>query len=72
VIDSVLPNSPAALAGLEAGDEILSIDSVRGAPLWKVSEALRKAGTTVVLEVQRKATTLKIKLPLSSPFHQAE
>lgn len=70
VIDSVLPNSPAALAGLEAGDEILSVDGVSGAPLWKFSDALRKAGTTVVLEVRRKTTTLKIPLPLRSPFHQ--
>ncbi len=70
VIDSVLPNSPAALAGLEAGDEILSVDGVGDVPLWKVSDALRKAGTTVVLEVRRETTTLKIPLPLKSPFHQ--
>jgi len=70
VIDTVLPGSPAASAGLEAGDEILSVDKARGAPLWKVSDALRKAGTTVFLEVQRKATKLNFTLPLSSPFHQ--
>jgi hypothetical protein len=72
MVDSVLPNSPAALAGLEPGDEILSVDKARGAPLWKVADALRKAGTTVVLEVQRKATTLKIRLLLESPFHPAD
>ncbi len=72
MVDSVLPNSPAALAGLEPGDEILSVDKARGAPLWKVADALRKAGTTVVLEVQRKKTTLKIRLLLESPFHQED
>jgi hypothetical protein len=69
VIESVLPNSPAALAGLEAGDEILSVDQASAVHLWKVSEALRKAGTRVVLKVRRKTTTLKIALPLKSPFH---
>ena len=67
-IDSVLPNSPAALAGLRAGDEILSVDRVGDVPLWKVSDALRKAGTTVVLEVRRNTTTLRIPLVLRSPF----
>ena len=69
-IDSVLPGSPAAQAGLEPGDEILAVDEVSGLPLWKVSEALRKAGTSVVLTVQRKATILKITQPLRSPFQQ--
>jgi membrane-associated protease RseP (regulator of RpoE activity) len=65
-IDSVLPGSPAAQAGLEPGDEILAVDEVSGLPLRKVSEALRKAGTSVVLTVQRKATILKITQPLST------
>jgi len=30
-------------SGLEPGDEILAVDEVSGLPLWKVSEALRKA-----------------------------
>ena len=68
MIDSVLPGSPAALAGLEPGDEILTVDESSGLPLWKVSDALRKAGTSVVLTVQRETTTLKIELPLRSPF----
>jgi S1-C subfamily serine protease len=70
MIDSVLPDSPAALAGLEPGDEILSVDRASGAPLWKMSDALRKAGTTVVVEVKRKTRTLKVTLPLKSPFQQ--
>jgi hypothetical protein len=72
MVDSVLPDSPAALAGLEPGDEIVSVDKARGAPLWKVSDALRKAGTTVVLEVRRNATALRIRLLLKSPFHQGD
>jgi hypothetical protein len=69
-IDSVLPGSPAAHAGLEPGDEILAVDGASGLPLWKVSEAFRKAGTSVVLKVQRKTSTLEITLPLRSPFNQ--
>lgn len=67
-IDSVLPGSPAALVGLQPGDEILAVDGNNGLPLWKVAEAFRKAGTSVVLKVQRKTTMLKITLSLRNPF----
>jgi PDZ domain/Aspartyl protease len=67
-IDSVLPGSPAAQAGLEPGDEILAVDKAYSLPLWKVADILRKAGTSVVLIVQRKTTTLQIKLSLRDPL----
>jgi hypothetical protein len=68
IVDSVLPGSPGALASLEPGDQISTVNGISGLPLWKVSDALRKAGTSVVLTVLRKTTTLKIELPLRSPF----
>jgi membrane-associated protease RseP (regulator of RpoE activity) len=70
-IDSALPGSPAAQAGLKPGDEILAIDEVSGLPLWKVREALRKAETSVVLSIRRKTATLRVNLPLRNPFQQA-
>lgn len=70
LIGNVLPHSPAAKAGLEKGDEILSVDGVSGLPLWKVSDIFRKAGTSVVLTVQRGTAILKITLPLRSPFER--
>ena len=68
VVDSVLSGSPAAKAGLEPSDEILAINDIRGLPLWKVSEALCKAGTSVIVTVRRKTTILRVTLPLRSPF----
>ena len=68
LIDSVLPGSPAAKTGLEVGDEILAVDEVSSLPLWKISEAFHKAGTSVVLMVRRRTTIVKITLPLRSPF----
>jgi predicted aspartyl protease len=70
-IDSVLPGSPAAKAGLTPGDEIRSVNGVTGLPLWKVVEAFRKAGTAVELAVERTPDTLKVTLPLRSPFQRS-
>jgi hypothetical protein len=68
LLDSVLAHSPAARAGLMAGDEILAVNDVAGLPVWKVAEALRKAGTSVLLKVKRQTQTLTVTLVLRSPF----
>ncbi len=56
VIRGLVPNAPAELAGILAGDELLSIDGVprAGRPLDEEIEAIRGLpGTTVQLEIQR-------------------
>jgi hypothetical protein len=67
-IDSVLPSSPAALAGLETGDQVVAVNGLSGLPLGKIAEALRRAGTTVALKVNRKGATVTASVALRSPF----
>jgi hypothetical protein len=65
-IMSVWKNSPAAKAGIEAGDLIRAINgqSVESQPLEEVSSKLHaKEGTEVKLEIERNATSSTIKLP---------
>jgi hypothetical protein len=65
-IMSVWKNSPAAKAGIEAGDLIRAINgqSVESQPLEAVSSKLHaKEGTEVKLEIERNSTSSTIKVP---------
>ncbi len=55
VIDAVEANSPAAVAGLQAGDTIIGVDGVNlvGAPITDIREAINKDGSPVDVTVQR-------------------
>jgi hypothetical protein len=70
-IDSVLPGSPAAMFGLKANDEIVTVNGVGGLPLWRVSRALRQADTSVSITILRETRSIKFTLPLRSPFAKA-
>jgi len=54
LIDKVLPESPAASAGLQVGDVLLTVDGAPVANPWEAFQRLRGApGSTVVLTVRR-------------------
>jgi len=58
IIVEVLPNSPAAESGLEAGDRILSIDGIAtdGMSLEEASERIRgEEGSPITLRMQRES-----------------
>lgn len=65
-IMSVLAGSPAAEAGLQVGDEILSIDGSAAAAhsLDEVRALLETAGATRTLEVEREGQSLRVTLTL--------
>jgi predicted aspartyl protease len=71
VVGSVLPGSPAALAGLSPGDQIIAIDGTKGLPLWEMAKIFGEAGRSVELTVQRKSNVLQVKLLLRNPFQNA-
>lgn len=64
LVDSVVPSSPAARAGLRAGDLVLVVDGDKTASTEDVLSALsdRKKGASVPLEVlrDRKRTSLRV------------
>ena len=64
-IMSVFPGTPAAKAGLLAGDVIISVDgvTVAGLSLFEVGELIRgEVGTSVNLELQRDTQTFSVDL----------
>lgn len=65
-VTQVLPDSPAAAAGVRAGDEVLSLDGRPGAELSPlvVSRAMRTAGARRHLTVRRGADRLALELTL--------
>ncbi|NWG30965.1 MAG: RIP metalloprotease RseP [Rhodocyclaceae bacterium] len=61
VIGSVQPGSPAARAGLQAGDRIVAIDAAPMAGWQDVAKAIRAAGARpLTIEVERAATRLEL------------
>ncbi len=73
VIEAVLPGSPAAKAGLEAGDEIVGVNgkTLLGATAEQAATLIRgNQGTKVTISVQRGTRTFPLTLtrePLSLP-----
>ncbi len=55
LIDAVEANSPAAVAGVQAGDTIIGVDGVNlvGAPITDIHAAINKDGSPVDVTVQR-------------------
>lgn len=55
MVESVLPESPAAEAGVQIGDEIIAVDGqpVAGMKLWDVRELLRKVDLVVPVTYRR-------------------
>lgn len=69
IVDSVLPNSPAAKAGLEKGDEVIAIDGVKvwsTAQLSQVIEA--KNFQAVTASVKRGESTREVSLQPVDPL----
>jgi S1-C subfamily serine protease len=66
LILEVLPDSPAAKAGLKADDVILKIDGTEPTSLKEFREifGLHKVGDTVTLEIQRDNKEKKVKVTL--------
>lgn len=67
-IDSVLPDKPAAIAGLRKGDRVLSINDSIHAETWGAfSENIRSfAGQTIALTALRNGDTLQLSVPMDS------
>lgn len=62
---ATVPGSPAAKAGLEAGDVVAKVDqaSTRRSPVWKIEEMLAgPTGSEVPIEILRHGTTKHLKL----------
>jgi len=72
IVDQVLPGSPAALAGLLAGDVVLVVDEtplidLQPLPPWEALGLIGRAGRPQVrLVIGRGAGTLTVQLPLSA------
>ncbi len=61
VVRDVVPNSPAAHAGVMQGDVITAIDSnsVTRYALWQLQDVLKDAGRTITITIQRSHRSLK-------------
>jgi carboxyl-terminal processing protease len=73
VIDSVFPGSPAATAGIKAGDVVIKVDGtdVHGMTTDETGNLIRgKAGTTVVITIERDSQRQDLKVvrePITIP-----
>ena len=68
VIDSVRNNSPGEDAGLQAGDEIASLDGRQATKDdWLTTLARHKTGDAVSIIVKRDRKSIKTKIVLSEP-----
>ena len=67
-VDSIMPEKPAAKAGLQKGDRILNINDSLPCPTWGLfkEQIAPFAGQTVALNVVRKGDTLPVELTLDS------
>jgi S1-C subfamily serine protease len=68
VVDSVDPGSPAALAGVLPGDEILRLDDIDAGQLtlFSVRKLLCRPGLSVRLTLRRRASEVALPLALSN------
>lgn len=64
-VDGVLAGSPAARAGVQAGDRIISSNG-RRQPLWEMARVLMVPGAKVALLVERDGKLLRIIVPLAN------
>jgi len=73
-LTGVAPGSPAAGAGIEAGDVILAVDGAETTAAWQLKRALSRkhAGDEVVLELRRGTREWEARLTLASPPQQEE
>lgn len=71
-VDSVMPSSPAALSGLEPGDDILSIDGGPLVSIADVSWALHRApsSATLALNLKRNGETRTLKVHLADGWRR--
>lgn len=68
MVTSVLPNTPAAKAGLREGDVIIKIDGVPATNLQTTIQNIsaRRAGSLMVVDVQRGAKKFQIKVKVAA------
>ena len=71
ILADVVPGSPAATAGLQPGDVVLSLDGkvMENGRQLHVNLYRRTAGDSAVLEVQRGDQTIKISVPVAERFN---
>lgn len=63
VLEQVMPDSPAAAAGLEPGDKIIGIDGQRTESVQKITRFInRNPGKEVMLTVNREGRTFPVKV----------
>jgi C-terminal processing protease CtpA/Prc len=65
-VSHVVAGSPADVVGVRSGDRLVAVDGVRvdGAGLDRVCQRLRKDGTRVTIEVERRGSELTFELLL--------
>jgi predicted metalloprotease with PDZ domain len=67
IIENVRNNSPAEDAGLQAGDQVLSLGGKDASPDWLKTLARYKTGDSVPITVKRDRQTIKTNIVLGQP-----
>lgn len=69
MVKQVAPNSPAAKAGLQPGDQVVSVDGEGTHAVWQLRRILTRhfAGETLEVEALRDDERLKLKVTLAPP-----
>jgi predicted metalloprotease with PDZ domain len=67
IIENVRNNSPAEDAGLQAGDQVLSLGGKDASPDWLKTLARYKTGDSVPITVKRDRQTIKTNVVLGQP-----
>ncbi len=71
VVTKIVPNGPAALAGIQVGDQIISVDGRRIRSLDDLDPLVRRpAGTRLTMEIRRGNTIAKGEVTLGVPPNQ--